>query len=165
MARLDKKRMIYLDESGFVSEMVQESAWSPVGRPIVEERSGQRKQRINLLCGLTFNFKYFAPFLIEDNCNSDIFEIWFEQQVLHAIQPDAVIIMDNARFHRKAVLFEIIKKFNANFNTDLRIIFLPPYSPDFNPIEKFFGVLKGRVKRMYLTGLSVRKILQQCLNI
>lgn len=136
-----------------------------VGSPIVEEHSGQRQKRINLLCGLTSNFQPFAPFLIEENCNSDIFEAWFEQQVLPAIQKDAVIIMDNARFHRKAVLFEIIKKFNASFNTELRIIFLPPYSPDFNPIEKFFGVLKGRVKRMYLTGLSVRKRLQKCLNI
>lgn len=145
--------------------MVQEKSWSPVGRPIIEEHSGQRQKRINLLCGLTFNFKHFAPLLIEENCNSDIFETWFEQQVLPTARPDAVIIMDNARFHRKAVLFEIIKEFNASFNTDLCIIFLPPYSPDFNPIENFFGVLKAKIKRLFHLEMTMEDKLKKLLNI
>lgn len=145
--------------------MIQEKAWSKVGHPIVEERSGQRKKRINLLCGLNSNFEPMSPLLIEENCNSEMFETWFKELFIPNLQADAVIIMDNARFHRKAVLFEIIKLFNRAFNTNLCIIFLPPYSPDYNPIEKFFGVIKGKIKQMFLTGLSVRDRLEVCLNI
>lgn len=145
--------------------MIQERAWSKVGHPIVEERSGQRKKRINLLCGLNSNFEPMAPLLIEENCNSEIFETWFKELFIPNLQADAVIIMDNARFHRKAVLFEIIKLFNRAFDTNLCLIFLPPYSPDYNPIEKFFGVIKGKIKQMFLTGLSVRDRLEVGLNI
>lgn len=145
--------------------MVQERAWSAIGIPIIEEHSGQRQKRINLLCGLTSNFKQFSPLLIEENCNSDIFEAWFEEKVLPAIHPDAVIIMDNARFHRKAVLFDMIKQYNAIYDSHLSLIFLPPYSPDFNPIEKFFGVLKGKVKRLFNIKLSMKDKLKLLLNI
>lgn len=145
--------------------MVQDKAWSKVGHPIIEEHSGQRKKRINLLCGLNSNFNPLAPLLIEENCNSENFETWFKEMLIPSLQSNTVIIMDNARFHRKAVLFEIIKQFNRTFNTHLCIIFLPPYSPDYNPIEKFFGVLKEKIKRMFLTGLSVRERLEVCLDI
>jgi transposase len=73
--------------------------------------------------------------------------------------------MDNARFHRKEALFEIIKKFNNFFGSAISIIFLPPYSPDFNPIEKWFGTLKGKVKRLSYKGNTVLDRLKGVLEI
>ena len=66
-----------------------------------------------------------------------LFEFWFE----HFLLPeDAVIIVDNASFHRKKKLFEIADKHKR------KTIFLPPYSPQLNPIEKSWAVLKRWLK-------------------
>ena len=71
--------------------------------------------------------------------NRDFFEIWFEEHLLPKSPKDAVIILDNASFHRKKRLFDIAGKYNRT------VIFLPPYSPELNPIEHFWHWLKKTV--------------------
>ena len=68
--------------------------------------------------------------------DSSLFVFWFEKQLLPALPPGAVIVMDNASFHRKAQLIPVAEK------CGFRLIFLPPYSPDLNPIENFWAWLK-----------------------
>ena len=68
----------------------------------------------------------------ECSMDSTLFEYWFEYQLLPAVSEDSVIIMDNASFHRK--------------NKLCSIIFLPPYSPELNPIEKLWANLKRWLK-------------------
>jgi len=131
---------------------------------VIENRSGGRRKRINLFCGLNHKFEPIFPFLTDENCNAQNFERWFER-LLHSLYSDAVIVMDNARFHRKAVLFDLIKRFNELYDTQFSIIFLPPYSPDFNPIEKFFGILKEKIKRLFLTGWEMEDKIKHVLNI
>ena len=68
--------------------------------------------------------------------DSSLFAFWFEKQLLPALPPGAVIVMDNASFHRKAQFIPVAKKYG------FRLIFLPPYSPELNPIENFWAWLK-----------------------
>ena len=68
--------------------------------------------------------------------DSSLFESWFEKQLLPALPPDTVVVMDNASFHRKAQLIPVAQKYG------FRVIFLPPYSPELNPIENFWAWLK-----------------------
>ncbi len=68
--------------------------------------------------------------------DNSLFEFWFEKQLLAALPPDCVIVMDNAAFHRKAQLICTAQKHC------FPSIFLPPYSPQFNPIENFWAWLK-----------------------
>ena len=72
--------------------------------------------------------------------NSILFEYWFEQYFLPCLPKDAVIVMDNAAFHRKKQLFKIVEKQKKT------LIFLPAYSPELNPIEKFWSFLKHWLK-------------------
>ena len=65
-----------------------------------------------------------------------VFETWFVQMLLPVLPSGSTIIMDNASFHRKKVLAELAKANNCN------ILFLLPYSPDYNPIEKVWANLK-----------------------
>ena len=68
-----------------------------------------------------------------------VFENWFEEELLKKLPKDHVIIMDNAAFHKKEVLYQIVKKYSQE------LIFLPPYSPEYNPIEHTWSALKRKV--------------------
>jgi transposase len=68
------------------------------------------------------------------------FELWFETSLLKKVKPGCAIIMDRASFHRKKPLEEMCGKANVN------LIFLPAYSPDFNPIEKDWANMKAALR-------------------
>lgn len=74
--------------------------------------------------------------------NSFLFENWFNNQLLPILDKDAVIVMDNASFHSKKRLFSAAEKYGC------RLIFLPPYSPELNPIENFWSWLKRHLKKI-----------------
>ena len=74
--------------------------------------------------------------------DSSLFEFWFDKVLLRAVPKYSVFILDNAAFHRKSRLRELAKK------ADCEILFLPPYSPDLNPIEKYWAWLKRQLRKM-----------------
>lgn len=68
--------------------------------------------------------------------DSVVFEFWFENCLLKDVRPGSVIVLDNATFHKKSVLPDLAKRYNCE------VLFLPPYSPDLNPIEKKWAWIK-----------------------
>ena len=80
--------------------------------------------------------------------DSSLFEFWFEKQLLPALSPGTVVVMDNASFHRKAQLICVAQKYS------FRLIFLPPYSPELNPIENFWAWLKRYLRSFLALGKS-----------
>lgn len=77
----------------------------------------------------------------EGTTDSILFEFWFEKYLLPCLPDNTVIVMDNASFHRKNKLLEIAKNYKKT------LIFLPPYSPELNPIEKFWAWLKQHLRK------------------
>ena len=71
---------------------------------------------------------------------ASLFENRFEEELLKKLPKDHVIIMDNAACHKKEVLYQIAKKYYSQ-----ELIFLPPYSPEYNPIEHKWSALKRTV--------------------
>ena len=80
--------------------------------------------------------KFYAPYLFDGTCNTELFNAWLEQMLLPELPANQVIIMDNARIHKSKKTRELIEQSGHT------LLFLPPYSPDFNPIEKTFGLIK-----------------------
>ena len=74
------------------------------------------------------------------SCNTTLFETWVKEFLIKALKPGQVVIMDNASFHKSKKTKELIASVGC------RIIFLPPYSPDYNPIEKFWANMKRWIK-------------------
>ena len=109
------------------------------GEKIYSKISGKKFKRLNIVAAKQGK-KIIVPMQYECSMNSALFEYWFEYQLLPAVSEDSVIIMDNASFHRKNKLFEIADFHNRS------IIFLPPYSPKLNPIEKLWANLKRWLK-------------------
>ena len=74
---------------------------------------------------------------------SDFFEVWFQKFLLLTLNTPSVIIMDNARFHRMGKLELLCEEFGH------KLLPLPPYSPEYNPIEKTRAHIKKHLKRYY----------------
>ncbi len=91
--------------------------------------------------------------------DSTLFEKWFKQQLLPALPKETVIVMDNAAFHRKKQLFSIAEE------NGYRLIFLPPYSPELNPIEKFWSWLKRHLKKFLLYFNTFDDALFECFKV
>lgn len=78
--------------------------------------------------------------IFEGTCHSELFETWVEKFLIKELIPGQIVIMDNATFHKSAKTKELIEQAGC------QLLFLPPYSPDLNPIEKFWAWLKRKIK-------------------
>lgn len=134
------ENLVYLDESGFdPTQSYRDFGWALRGKKIYGERSGKHWQRTSLLMAKRSK-KCLSPCLFTGTCNTQLFNTWLEKMLLPELPPNQTIIMDNAAIHKSEKTKEIIEKHGHE------LLFLPPYSPDFNPIEKVFGVLKRKLK-------------------
>ena len=99
------------------------------------------KGRTNAI-GAIARFVFLMLGLFESTINSDVFYAWLTQDLLPKVPAGAVIVMDNASFHNHKRIQEIVAPAYH------MVIPLPPYSPDFNPIEQTFGAMKKRRKSL-----------------
>ena len=79
----------------------------------------------------------------EETMTSVFFEAWFQKFLLPTLHTPSVIIMDNARFHRMGKLELLCEEFGH------KLLPLPPYSPEYNPIEKTWAHIKNHLKKYY----------------
>ena len=100
------------------------------------KKESQRKM-MNII-GAYCNGRHLAVKTYEHTTSSAFFEKWFSQVLLPEVAEGFSIVMDNASFHREQALLSLIKESGKNIS----LLFLPAYSPDFNPIEKSWGNLK-----------------------
>ena len=133
--RRRRKKFVYIDESGFEPEVTRRFGYAPKGRRVYGLISGHRRPRTSLLAA-RMNTGFEAPFLFEGTCNTKVFNAWLKKELCPLLGSDHIVIMDNVPFHKAASSREIIR------STGAEILFLPPYSPDLNPIENDFGNIK-----------------------
>ena len=122
-----------MDESGFEHETLRPFGYAPIGEPCIDSYNWQAKRRTNVIDAL-YEKTLFALDYFDKHINGDIFYRWCKQTLIPSLKRQCVIIMDNASFHKRA-----IKLFNRHGH---RVLFLPPYSPDLNPIEKKWAYAK-----------------------
>ena len=82
---------------------------------------------------------------------ASVFEEWFEDKLLNCLPKGHVIIMDNAAFHKKEVLQDLARKYSQ------KLIFLPPHSPEYNPIEHTWSALKWNIASQIHRALLQRR--------
>lgn len=131
--------IVYIDETGINTCIYREYGYAPRGQKVYAKISGRKFQRTNIVSGKMGN-KIIAPMQYNGTTNSALFEFWFENCLLSSVGKGQTIVMDNAAFHRKSELHYLAKKHQC------KVIFLPPYSPELNPIEKLWACLKKYLK-------------------
>jgi len=129
--------VVYLDESGFERAAHRTHGWACRGQQVAGERSGNTRPRTSLLAGKCGK-RLLAPVLFEGSTNAEWFNAWLEQHLFKELAPHSILIMDNAAFHKTATTRELIDQAGHT------LLFLPPYSPDLNPIEQDFATIKKR---------------------
>lgn len=133
------ERLVYIDESGIEMTVCKDRGWGKKGEKLIAKKSGKYYERTNIIAGYVNN-QTIAPMVFNGSCNTKLFETWVEQFLIKELKPGQVVIMDNASFHKSQKTKDLIESVNC------KIIFLPPYSPDLNPIEKFWANMKRWVR-------------------
>ena len=153
-----KKKRCYIDESGSNVFYGREYAYAPRGERVVGEACGMKFGRMNLVAG-QLDGRTVAPMYYPWNTNSEIIEFWFEEKLTPLLPPGSVAIMDNAQFHRKGILREIASRHGV------MVLFLPPYSPEFNPIEHLWANIKKWLKKNIRNYDSFEDALEAALDV
>lgn len=133
------EKLVYIDESGIDMTICQDRGWGKKNKKLIGKRSGKHYKRTNIIAGYVNN-KSIAPMVFTGCCNTILFETWVAQFLIKELKSGQVVIMDNSAFHRSQTTKDLIESVGC------RVIFLPPYSPDLNPIEKFWANMKRWIK-------------------
>ena len=121
--------------------MQREYAYAKRGMKVIGHISGKKYKRVNIVAA-KLNSQIIAPLQYSGTMDSELFEFWFKNCLIPILPCNLTIVMDNATFHKKSSLFLLAEKYGHN------IIFLPPYSPELNPIETFWASLKTNLKKI-----------------
>jgi transposase len=152
ISKYKEEDIVYIDESGINEYMYRERARAPKGKKVIGEVSGKRFQRTSIIAGKNGK-KIYAPLTHKNTTNSEVFNTWLEKELLPQIGSGKVIVMDNASFHKSKRTKELIEQ------SDCKLIYLPPYSPDLNPIEQFWSWLKRTIRSVMHNFSSLEQVL------
>ena len=117
------------------------------GQKVYGERSGFTRPRTSLLAAL-IDKRLTKPMVFGGTCTAKIFNAWLNEWLCPELNSSHVVIMDNAAVHKSQKTRNLIEK------TGAKILFLPPYSPDLNPIEQTFGAIKKNRQNYPEKGLD-----------
>lgn len=155
LALIPEEHRVYVDETGFDAPLIREYGYSQSGQRIHGERTGKRFARTSLIAGLKAKTP-LSPMEFKGYCNTDVVLAWVREMLIPSLKPGDVVIWDNATFHKSAKLAEALAE------AEIGLLFLPPYSPDLNPIEHFWATLKAWIRSLNQPllhiSLALRKV-------
>ena len=136
----DPTRLVFIDETALNTKMARLRGWSMRGSRCLGKVPHGHWQTSTFIAALRIN-RIDAPFLIEGSANMDVFKAYVEKILCPELVPGDVVILDNLCIHKTPIVERLIHERGATLR------FLPPYSPDLNPIELAFSKLKGHLRQ------------------
>lgn len=126
---------MFLDESGVTTEMTRRYGRAPQGERVREGAPAGHWHTLTLLGAITVE-GLLATMTVESPTDSDVFLAYLEQVLCPRLRPGQVVVMDNLSAHKRPAVRQLIQQAGAE------LCYLPPYSPDFNPIEQCWAKVK-----------------------
>ncbi len=137
---LDVDRLVFVDEMGTNTSLTSLYAWSRRGERALASVPRNWGANITLLASMSA--EGMGPCLaVEGSTTREVFEVYLERALAPSLRPGQVVVMDNLSSHKGSQVRELIEEKGC----ELR--YLPPYSPDLNPIEEAFAKLKALLRR------------------
>jgi transposase len=133
-------RIGFIDETSLKTNMAKTTGWSPCGARLVDHAPFGHWQTQTFIAALRHD-RLDAPWVIGGPINRELFDLYIETQLAPTLHKGDVVILDNLATHRSPKAAAILKDIGAWF------LFLPPYSPDLNPIEMAFAKLKALIRK------------------
>lgn len=138
--RVDAERLVFVDEMGANVSLCPLYAWSPKGERAHAKAPRNWGRNVTLLASITAGGT--GPCLaVEGPTTRGVFEAYLEHVLAPSLRPGQVVVMDNLSAHKGGRVRGLIEQRGCE------LVYLPPYSPDFNPIEGAFSKVKGLMRR------------------
>jgi len=165
--RIDPARLVFIDETWTKTNMAPLRGWGPRNKRLRAKVPHGHWKTMTFLAALRCD-RIDAPWLLDGPINGESFKTYIERVLLPTLKAGDVVIIDNLGSHKGEAIRSLIRSVGA------RLLFLPPYSPDLNPIEQVFSKLKHLLRtagpRTYeATSDCIGKLLksfsgQECAN-
>jgi transposase len=137
---VDAERLVFVDEMGTNVSLSPLYAWSPKGQRAFGSAPRNWGKNVTLLGSITH--RGLGPCLaVEGSTTREVFETYLQSVLAPTLKPGQMVVMDNLSAHKGGRVKEIIE------GRGCEVLYLPPYSPDFNPIEQAFSKVKGILRR------------------
>ncbi len=134
-------RLVFLDETSTNTKLTKRTGWAPRDKRYHTHAPFGTWKTQTFIAALRCH-SLTAPWIVDMPMNKQIFETYIETQLAPTLSSGDVVIMDNVAFHKSKRVEQLIK------NRGAWVLFLPPYSPDLNPIELAFSKLKALLRKM-----------------
>ena len=158
IAEIPVDSLVYVDESGIKEYLYRQYCYAFPGTKIIGEITGYKFKKTNLIGGYV-NGKIIAGATYEHNIDTDFVEAWTEQSLIKELKPGQTVILDNVSFHKSEKIQKLIESVGC------KLIFLPPYSPDLNPIEHVWANLKKYLRKTIATFATLLDAIEQFFKI
>lgn len=135
------QRLVFIDETSVKTNMTRARGRAPKGRRLHAHAPAGLWNTQTFIAGLAHD-SLIAPWVIRGAVDRTAFDTYVETQLAPALEPGTVVILDNLSVHKSQRAAELLKAKGC------WLLFLPPYSPDLNPIEMAFAKLKAHLKRI-----------------
>jgi transposase len=136
---MDPAHFVFLDETGASTNMIRRYGRCPRGERLVDAAPWGHWKITTFVAGLRSS-GIIAPLVLDGPMTGEVFRAYVEQMLAPALQPGDVAVMDNLAAHKVIGVREAIQAAGAS------VLYLPPYSPDLNPIEQLFAKLKAMLR-------------------
>lgn len=137
---MELAKLVFLDETGASTNMTRRHGWCPRGQRCVSAVPHGHWKTTTFLAGLRHD-RLTAPLVVDGPMDGTIFLAYIRDFLCPTLKPGDVVIADNLGSHKVAGVCEAIEAMGATLR------YLPPYSPDLNPIEKLFAKLKTLLRK------------------
>ena len=137
---MDPERFVFLDETGAPTNMVRRYGWGPRSERLVDAAPHGHWRTTTFVAGLG-STGLVAPLVLDGPMTGPAFRAYVEQFLAPELAKGDVVVMDNLSAHRVAGIEATIRARGAS------LLYLPPYSPDLNPIEQLFAKLKALLRK------------------
>jgi transposase len=139
-AGVDAKRLVFVDETWVKTNMEPLRAWGPRGRRLKAAVPHGHWKTLTFLAALRHD-RIDAPWVIDGPINGELFAAYVEKVLAPVLAEGDIVVLDNLGSHRGKPARAAIRAKGAH------LLFLPPYSPDLNPIEQVFAKLKHLMRK------------------
>lgn len=137
---LDLNKLVFFDESGVNTLMARTRGRCPQGKRLVDSAPAGCYATLTLMSAIRLD-GVVAPMLLDGPVNAETFAGYVEDYLVPALEPDDILIMDNLPAHRSLRITQAVE------GAGCKLVYLPPYSPDLNPIENMWSKVKASLRK------------------